>query len=184
MEGVAAREWPADPRTNMSAHWWSIPPHEFELDEQCPVGLALVEDRSDWERADCADIVVPDGLDVLEIWGPEDWAALCRRYPLPVTASKKHDWFRTTGRYDVEWVMPDWQAVAEANDVVHLPVVGWLRTAGIAVPGADGVASVLAGWDPDAAFWLTSCPAHVGQPVEWVFADDFDDRSLRVRPER
>ena len=61
-----------------------------------------------WERALVTGVEVPAGARVLEIDGPDVWAQLCRRHPLPVTAARRHDWYRATGRGDVTWVQPDW----------------------------------------------------------------------------
>ncbi|MCC2594436.1 hypothetical protein LKO27_13585 [Tessaracoccus sp. OS52] len=166
-EERAAKDRPADPTADHSGEWWSIPPHGLfrttrSLPGRGPAGFWLVEDETGWTRALVTAVEVPDGVRVLELDSPDAWADLCRRHPLRVTASKRHDWYRTTGRGDVEWVVPDWAAVAREADVVHLSVAGWLTTAGVAVEVADGVASVLAGWDPDAAFWLTSHPTPKG----------------------
>lgn len=177
-ESRALRERPSDPAANYSGEWWSIPPHGLPrttrwLAGKGPVGMWLVEDASGMDVR-TSSVEVAAGLRVLEIGGPEDWAALCRRHPFPVTASRRHDWFRATGRSDVEWVVPDWVGVAGEADVVHVSVAGWLRTAGVAVEVSDGVASVLAGWDPDAAFWLTSRPRETGVAVEWAWGSSLE----------
>jgi hypothetical protein len=95
------------------------------------------------------------------------WAQLCRRHPLPVTAARRHDWYRATGRGDVTWVQPDWAAVADEVDAVHLTVAGYLTTAGRAIHVGQATASVLAGWDPDATYWLTDGPTAAGPPRGW-----------------
>jgi hypothetical protein len=90
----------------------------------------------------------------LEIRTPADWTSLCSEFPLDVTASRRHDWFRTTGR-DGRWVIPDWERVAEEWDAVHLTVLGYLSGAGRALPVSPDTATVIAGWDPDSTLWLT-----------------------------
>jgi hypothetical protein len=152
--------------------WWSSPPPTLprtsrDLGNLGPVGLVLVEDSLGWERAGVTPVDVPVGTRMLEIDGPQVWAQLCDRHPLPVTASRRHDWYRTTGRSDATWVQPDWAAVAGDADAVHLTVAGYLTTAGRAIPVRPGVASVLAGWDPDATYWLTSTPPAAGPAREW-----------------
>lgn len=158
-EAEAQVERPADVHANWSGHWWSTPPPELtgttrSLGERGPVGLWLVEDGAGWDRAAAIPVPVPDDAVVLEIDEPAAWADLCRRFPLEVTASRRHDWYRVTG-VDGAWVIPDWSRVAEAYDGVHVTVAGYLATAGRAVPVDDGCATVLAGWGPDETCWLT-----------------------------
>ena len=105
-EETAARERPTDPAAPWSGVWWSTPPSVIprtsrHLGSLGPVGLMLVEDSLGWERALVTAVDVPAGARVLEIDGPDVWAQLCRRHPLPVTAARRHDWYRTTGRGDV-----------------------------------------------------------------------------------
>ncbi|GAB2466122.1 hypothetical protein [Xylanimonas ulmi] len=166
-EAAARRDRPTDPTANLSGAWWSTPPWltprtTRDLGARGPVGLWLVEDSAGWRRAEVRAVAVDPGARVLEVDGPAAWADLCRRHPLEVTASRRHDWYRTTGRGQGEWVQPDWAALARECDGVHLSVAGYLTTAGRAVPVADGVASVLAGWDPDATFWLTGASGASG----------------------
>lgn len=111
--------------------------------------------RTPWESATVRRVPVAGGSGVIEIDGPEAWAGLCRRFPLDVTASRRHDWYRTTGRGEGTWVQPNWASVAREADAVHVSVAAYLTTAGRALPVADGVSTVLAGWDPDATIWLT-----------------------------
>lgn len=60
---------------------------------------------------------------IYEIGSPEQWAQLVELYPLDVSASKGSDWFDATGRIG-PWLMPNWAAVAEDHDAVHLSVLG------------------------------------------------------------
>ena len=50
--------------------------------------------------------------------------------------------------------MPDWPAVCDDYDAVHLRVLGYLMCAGVALDLDDEAATVLAGWAPDATYWL------------------------------
>lgn len=168
-----ALEW--DPRAPISGPWWSTPPFEIpcstrHLGAWGPAGLWLVEDGMGWEEATVRQVAVPEGAAVLEIDGPEDWAQLCRRYPFEVSASRRHDWFRTTGR-DGRWVLPDWSRVAQDVDGVHLTVRGYLTTSGRAVPVDADRAAVLAGWDPDQTRWFTDVVEH-GEPQRWSHDDE------------
>lgn len=105
---------------------------------------------------------------VYEITGPAAWARLVGAYPLQVTASRRGDWYDTTGEYR-DWFVPDWPAVAADFDAVHLTVHGHLTTPGNAIPvvGRRG-STVLAGWDPDATSWLRDeCISVENEPMEW-----------------
>ncbi|WP_166848080.1 hypothetical protein [Isoptericola sp. BMS4] len=174
----AVWERPADPTAGWGGIWWSAPPRELQrstrdLGTAGPVGLWLVEDSFGWERATVRPVVPAPGARVLTVDGPDDWADLCRRHPLVVTASRRHDWYRTTGR-DGAWVQPDWSAVAGEADAVHLTVRGYVTTAGLPVPVADGVASVLAGWDPDATYWFAAASPAPGAVEGWWYDQDGD----------
>lgn len=129
-----------------------------------PVGALFAEDSPG--RSFTATRVIPaDHARILEITATDDWAALCRDFPLEVTWSHRGDWYRTTGRDSREagpWLIPDWSAVAQRWDAVHLTVAGYLNAATrcIAVPGTymatagKDAASVVAGWGPDVTYWL------------------------------
>lgn len=147
------------PPERCGGSWWSVPPHRLPrttrgLADAGSVGLHLVEDGLGWRYARLTRATVRDGARVFEIDSAERWAELCARFPLDASASRRGDWLRTTGR-DGRWLIPDWPRVAEEFDGVHLTVLGYLSTAGRAVPVADDWAGVLAGWDPDTTYWLT-----------------------------
>ena len=181
-EARARRERPADPAANLSGMWWSAPPSVLprttrDLGATGPVGLGLVEDSSGWRNATVRRVAVPPGTRVTEIDGAEAWVDLCRRFPLDVTASRRHDWYRTTGRSEGSWVQPNWAAVAREADALHLSAAAYLSTAGSALPVGQGATTVLAGWDPDATVWLNGLPQSddEGSNVQhWVFDRDQD----------
>lgn len=151
-ETQAARERPSDPNAPWSGWWWSVPQGIVRTVGRIPAALSLVEDSLGWELA--AVIPVRGAGRTLEIRTPQDWTSLCRRFPLEVTASRRHVWFSATGRND-RWVIPDWELVAAEWDAVHLTVLGYLNGAGRALPVSPGTATVMAGWDPDSTIWLT-----------------------------
>jgi hypothetical protein len=178
-EERAARERPADPSAPWSGHWWSTPVQAglvvttrtlpgLAAEGPAPVGLVLVEDEMGWETARSWPVRPPDYGRVLELSGPADWVRLVQRHPLDVSASRRHDWWRVTG-WDGAWLIPDWPAVAEHHDAVHLTVEGYLSTAGRALPVDLGspARTLLAGWDPDATWWLTDVLAGLGEPTDW-----------------
>jgi hypothetical protein len=179
-EAEAQRDRPADVGANWTGHWWSTPNFAGLLHtarsrptgtaaagtSALPVGLSLVEDRMGWRTARTWPVQPPAG--------PDAWTALVAQHPLEVTAARRHDWWRHTGR-DGTWLIPDWAAVATRFDAVHLTVDGYLSTAGRALPvehPSGPAATVLAGWDPDATWWLTDVRPGLGRPVDWRCDDD------------
>jgi hypothetical protein len=177
-EATARRERPRDPRASWSGTWWSTPPAELtrttrSLGEFGPVGLWLVEDAFNWDRATTRQVSASRDVTVYEVEGPEAWAELWRRYPLEVTASRRHDWYRTTA-YDAEWVIPDWSRVAADFDAVHVTVLGYLTTAGRAVAVSENLCTVLAGWNPDQTYWLTYSTTPVSIEQSWRRIDNDD----------
>lgn len=184
-----AVELPRRLRPVMAAYsgtWWSTPamadcpqstrsvpvPEGGEL----PLHLLLQEDSFGETTASTLRAAVRGAARVLEIRGPADWVALVERHPLVVTRSRAHDWYRATGRVGA-WAQPDWAAVAASYDAAHLTVAGYLSTAGQAldtgVETADGpVGTVLAGWDPDATWWLADGIDAVGPTRRWQRGED------------
>jgi len=181
-EERAARHRPADPAAAYSGEWWSaplgVPCSTRALVDGSPGCLWFVEDSAGEHRAWARRQIVPGTVDVFEVDGSDDWAQLCRRFPLEVTAQKRQDWYFTTGR-DGRWVLPDWRAVAEVYGGVHLTVAGYLAAAGIAIDVDGDAASVIAGWAPDESFWLTDDVHADGDIVEWV-RDDNDETWFEV----
>ena len=192
-ERRSAQERPADPRAPWSGSWWSVPVSSG-LTVTCrsvpeaptsrsgirtplavPAGLVLVEDELGWPSARTWPVRPSPDARVYEVTGPDSWVALVERHPLEVTASRRHDWWRVTG-WDGAWAVPDWAAVAAEHDAIHLTVDGYLSTAGralpVALPGARPVRTLLAGWDPDATWWLTDGHIELGHPTDWRRRDD------------
>lgn len=173
---------PRDPEPRrQSGSWWSAPivfprlPSTVGLDPvRGPAGLWYVEDSLGPERAEVHEARVLPGARVLELGCAADWAALVAAHPRVVTATRQDDWFASTGRRG-PWVIPDWQAVADRWDGVHLQVRGYLDAAGRAVPVPaapgvpDGAATVLAGWSPDETWWLhPEAVERTGVAATWV----------------
>lgn len=164
-EARAAIERPRDPRASFSGSWWSIPHGTVSTVGRMPAALDLIEDSFGWEEATVRP--VRGSGEVLEISGEGDWAALCRRYPLEVTASRRHDWYRVTGR-DGRWVIPDWHRVAEDWAGVHLSTFGYLSSATMEIEVDAETASVIAGWAPDTTIWLNEGVHEAGALQEWA----------------
>jgi hypothetical protein len=84
-------------------HPWGAPHTTGALPDGCPAGIPYVEDGFGWTRA--VAIPVRGAGRTYEIRAASDWTALCARYPLEVTASRRHDWYRATGRAG-RWLLP------------------------------------------------------------------------------
>jgi hypothetical protein len=169
-DAQAAAERPADVTANWSGSWWSVPPRALirtarSLGQAGPAGLWFEEDSLGGEEAVATPVDVHSAR-VIELRGPEDWADLCRRHPLDVTASRRHDWYRVTGR-DGRWVIPDWSAVAAEADAVHLTVRGYLTAATRCIDVDGDAATVLAGWNPDETYWFRGAAGRPAGAQRW-----------------
>ena len=180
-----AHTQPADPAAPISGTWWSSPAlsgvalTSRSLPELGSAQLVLAEDDLGWRRARLWPVTPLRECRVYEIAHPQSWIDLVNAYPLRVTRSRLHDWWRTTGRAG-EWFIPDWEAVSVDYDAVHLPVLGYLSVAGRALDVDEG-ATVLAGWDPDATFWLRDVLRAEPGPSIWL--RDANDPDARWLPE-
>lgn len=163
------------PTTPLSGMWWVTPAHTGldvttrALARAGSAALWLTEDSMSWESADLVPCTAAPESRVLEIAGPADWSALVSAYPLDVTTSRRSDWFGAVDARDGAWLIPDWSAVAEEHDAVHVSVLGWLTTSGESVPAGAGASTTLAGWDPDATWWLADVVRRSGAPARWTW---------------
>jgi hypothetical protein len=162
---------PTDPTAPMTGSWWSTPaPASLVtttrgLPDLGAVGLALMEDSSGPTAARCWPVAAQPRSRMYEITGPGDWVELVTRYPLDVTGSRRHDWWRVTGWADA-WLIPDWADVAADFDGVHLTVAGYLTSAGRTLRVRQE-ATLLAGWNPDQTFWLNDVLRASGPSTRW-----------------
>lgn len=172
---AAASELPADPAANYSGHWWSAPnlsglvSTSRALPGLGALQLAVVEDWPGWDQMLCWPVTPRRPARIYEITGPDDWITLVARYPLDVSKSRRHDWWRVTG-WPGTWLMPDYAAAASGYDAIHLTVGGYLTTSGNALPVNDA-RCLLAGWDPDETYWLADILAAAGSPIRWIRDD-------------
>ncbi|GAB3799787.1 hypothetical protein GCM10028798_13330 [Humibacter antri] len=194
-ERRARHDRPSDATANWGGTWWSRPPSDLVTTSRAlpgsgPVRLTLVEDRLGWMHATATQMRTPTSPRVCEIDGPDAWVELCRRHPLDVTASRRHEWYRTTGR-DGRWVIPDWSAIGREYDGVHLSVAGYLTTAGRTLivedaapsdPSSSAAATLLGGWDPDATYWFVDLPEVDGSFNEWRKREDGEWQRWAGRP--
>jgi hypothetical protein len=114
----------------------------------CPEGFEIFGDlRQVWS------IRIDRSARVYEVAGIEDWAALARDYPYHLPVGYGRDWARWTGKQGT-WVIPDWVAVSQDWDGVHVSLGGYLEAAYRAADAGGGF-TVLAGWNPDETLWLS-----------------------------
>ena len=169
----------ADPDRNIGGEWWSIPAADGVYDttrERDGIGameLMLQEDSPGWGYPRAWPVSVHGTPRVYEINCPADWAYLVDTYPLAVPASRRFVWHDTTGDYR-NWFVPDWTGVVADYDAVHLSMIGYLSTPGITIPLTEhSAATVLAGWNPDVTYWLSSDFITLGDDMtEWRRSPD------------
>jgi hypothetical protein len=155
-----------------SGIWWSSPlvgssvSTTRAMGELGPVALWLHEDSPGPVLADVWQVSASRTARVYEIATGADWLRLVTAYPLEVTNEKRGDWWRTTGR-DGRWLMPDWLAVRDEFDAVHLSALAYLSCAGVALDCPDDAATLLAGWNPDTTFWLDDIVQLAGPATRW-----------------
>ena len=183
-EAEHADELRRDPTLGVSADWWSTPP--LGLARTARAGtrgdvpmLGIIEDSFGAQRATCIPAQPDPSRAVLEIDHPQDWIELCRRHPLDVSALRQGDWGATTDRLGA-WVQPDWYALAQEVDCIHLTVRGYLAGAGRALAVDNDRASMLAGFSPDETIWFT--PISLDEEHARIWELDQDDESWHPVP--
>jgi len=187
---AAATDRPADPVAPFSGCWWSTPAMASLVTTTRPlpalgsVELVWEEDSLGQRSALIWPLTTTRVPRVWEVDRPAAWVRLVDRYPLEVTNARRHDWYRTTGRVG-RWRIPDWSAVADDWDAVHVTVAGYLTTATRALPLGDGdSATILAGWNPDQTWWLTDTLATTtGHPASWHNPCDPNGPDFAWRPD-
>lgn len=86
---------------------------------------------------------------IFEIDGPQSWHELCVCYPTQGTNDRNEpDFSGDKGR-----LVPDWSAVAEDWDAVHLTFGGWLTAEQVRVESSSGWTYHWA-WDAEQTMWL------------------------------
>lgn len=160
--------------TKEAERWGSHRPELYRTTRSFPelgaVRLLLEEDSFGTPSALCWHLRCNRAAKVFEIQDSEDWRSLVERYSIEVTHGRRGNWLLATG-LDVRWMLPDWALVAQDYDAVHLGLLGYLATSGRAIRLDAGAATLIAGWDPDATYWLTDLMTVVGEPSEWVRTD-------------
>lgn len=166
------------PNNTMGGEWWSTPAGGTLSTSRSRDGLGALELMLEEDSSGCGEarvwpVQVHGTPRVYEIANPTDWASLVDSYPFAVPESRRSVWLSTTGeRHD--WFIPDWLAVAEDYDAVHLSIYGYLTTPGLAIPLSHNQgATVLAGWDPDATWWLNNAVITAeDEPTLWRRSDE------------
>lgn len=170
-EELHSQQHDPNPENDISGMWWSTPAHESipattrSLGDLGPVGLWAQEDMSISQYAITWPIDIIGSSRILELRTAADYVNLVERYPLRMTRSRLHDWYRVTGTVD-EWFIPHWGMIAKDYDAVHLTTVAYLEAATRRLPIAGG-STMLAGWSPDVTYWIGNCVVGGSRPQEW-----------------
>jgi hypothetical protein len=183
--------------------WWSPPIWTLSLDEferqERPLPelrsttrrlsrlgaleLLLQEDAFGTAKALCWPVRPRPEARIFEVRRAEDWVELVDQYPLELTWGRRGSWSMATD-LDTRWVIPDWLAVADKYDAVHLTLSGYLATSGRALMLQDGFATFIAGWNPDETYWLNDVIERAGDPVGWEARQHNPPRGWRIaKPE-
>lgn len=166
------------PGIRVGGTWWVAPGtaglHKTTraLGDAGSASLWLTEDEVGWESADLMPCTIDPTARVVEIASPSDWARLVQAYPLDVTQSRRPDWYESLDPHDGGWLIPDWSAVARDYEGVHVSVLAWLMTSGQAVPAGPRATTTMAGWDPDATWWLADVVRPAGTAHRWLRRDE------------
>ncbi|MDP9937237.1 hypothetical protein J2T11_003608 [Paenarthrobacter nicotinovorans] len=138
--------------------WW-VSPAGFLVTTRGPVfGFTAVLDAAvddHWRRTDedsVWSIDVQGPVRVFEVHGAEDWAQFVRTYPSTPGDFTSFDWGSSQ---DGKLVLPDWRAVSQDWDGVHVSFAGYLGASYQPIALDRGHYTLLAGWHPDATVWLT-----------------------------
>lgn len=170
-EETRAQTFIPDPAANYTGMWWSTPAHPWipattrVIDGLGPVALWAREDSTTPEYAVTYPVSLIGPCRVLEITNVQDYVRLVEAYPLRMTRSRFHDWYRVTGSVE-EWYIPHWGLIAKEYEAVHLTTAAYLEIATRRIPVLDG-ATMMAGWSPDVTFWVGNCAVLGGRPEEW-----------------
>lgn len=167
----AARERPSDLEARYTGSWWSTPVFSGlvsttpRLANGTPAQLVFIEDEEGMTQARVARLQPAPDVRIYEITDPPDLVELVSRYPLHTDHARRHDWYRTTGCRG-PWLIPDWDTIGSSYDAVHLTVLGYLATAGRAIPVGSHY-TMLAGWDPSKTWWLNDVLTQAEEPTTW-----------------
>lgn len=167
----ARRDMRKKPGKRVRGPWWSTPEPaglhtSYGSGYGLPaVGLTYIEDDFGLRESLIAPIFADNSLRVREIRHAADWLHLVEEYPLNVSATRSATWFDYSGM-ESDWWIPDYVAVAAGYDVVHVHTLAYLEVAGLPLSALGG-STMLAGWNPDASFWLTGEGAP-GRRERWV----------------
>jgi hypothetical protein len=160
-EESSARHRPRRGQRNVGAAWWSPPsfaPLTWTTRHVPPLPSVALLPFFDTFRpfeptgARVFALEIDPSAHVYEVNGPEDWRCLVEAFPMDVTGTHDGEW-RRWGDVAGPWCLPDWSAVVERYDGVHVSVGGYVASCGLALRVGDAY-TMLSAWIPDATFWL------------------------------
>ena len=143
-EGLA-RQRPRHGQRNVGAAWWSAPdfaPLTWTTRYVPPLPssalLAFFDTFRPFEPSSARVFVLDfdPSARVYEVNEPEDWRRLVGAFPMDVTGTHDGEW-RRWGGVTGPWCLPDWEAVMERYDGVHVSVGGYVASCGLALGVGD-----------------------------------------------
>jgi hypothetical protein len=120
VQASSERPWFTDPLALLASvaraaeHWEPRPPGDQ---------AELLRPLAETVASEVWAVGIDPAARVYEVHEPGDWGRLAGAHPRDVTASRRHDWSRWTGR-EGRWILPDWRSVAARWDGVQLPMMG------------------------------------------------------------
>ncbi len=160
-EAGLVRHRPRRGKRNVGAAWWSAPgfaPLTWTTRNVPPLPssalLAFFDTFRPFEPtgARVFALEIDPSARVYEVNEPEDWRRLVGEFPMDVTGTHDGEW-RRWGDVTGPWSLPDWEAVTERYDGVHVSVGGYVASCGLALRVGNAY-TMLSAWIPDATFWL------------------------------
>lgn len=157
------------PGERLSGDWWSAPERQLTTVGHLPHAIDLLS-LNLCSLENTATELTASGR-VYEVTNAEDWASLCRQFPIDVTLARRGDWDDYAG-FHGSWLLPDWAAVSRHWDGVHVTALGYLSASYWAIPVDDERSTIMAGWNPDETLWLTDSVRETGRREFWIGTDE------------
>lgn len=152
------------------SHWWIAPINDhIPRTTRGPIGSWLSvsllcpgdPEQMHLDNLNVWQVQTSTNANIYEVRGTNDWVALVERFPRDLAVAFNRDWSRWTGQAG-PWLLPDWKAISENYDGVHISIAGFIAAAYQALPVRDGF-TILTGWRLDETLWLGKTPTAIQQ---------------------